>query len=221
MPITPGGRWSPADSDDWDLTTDLAAMQVSNEAASATEIAAIPKSFRSGLNSARLALTGTDLVRGMQFQTTDNGGFLWVNNLGTTTGWRVAPGQVLASMMGPNAATSGNGTIHGTVASTIVLPLGQQIKVTSRFGQYASAGQNSTVFTTWRNNATSVSYTVYDGRQATRVSTAGAGFNGSGAGAVALFTTTAAARVTAAIYSGDANSAVYGQDGSMLLIESA
>lgn len=43
MPTTPGGRFSPGDSDDWDLTTDLAAMQVSNEAATATEIAPLQR----------------------------------------------------------------------------------------------------------------------------------------------------------------------------------
>lgn len=38
MPTTSDGRWSPADSDDWDLTTDMAAMQVSNMEATATAI---------------------------------------------------------------------------------------------------------------------------------------------------------------------------------------
>lgn len=46
MPITPGGRFSPGDSDEWDLTTDLAAMQVSNETATAAEIAAVQSSIR-------------------------------------------------------------------------------------------------------------------------------------------------------------------------------
>lgn len=221
MPTTPGGRFSPGDSDDWDLTTDLAAMQVSNESATANEIAAIPRSFRSGNDAARRALTGSDLIAGMQFQTTDNGGFLWVNPPGTTTGWRVAPGQLLGFMTGPTTATTGGGTIAGTIVSTIVLPVGQRYIVRARFGQYASTGQNSLIYTAWRNSSTDVSFTTYDGRQATRVSTAGAGFNGSGASSQAVATTTIEAKVSAAIFVGDANSAVFGADGTVLTIESA
>lgn len=76
MPITPGGRFSPADSDDWDLTTDLAAMQVSNEAASATDISGAlaalpPEKFISGTASDRAALT--QRVSGRLFLETDTG----------------------------------------------------------------------------------------------------------------------------------------------------
>lgn len=53
MPITPGGRFSPGDSDEWDLTTDLAAMQVSNESATTAEIA-------SSVNAAIAAIPASD-----------------------------------------------------------------------------------------------------------------------------------------------------------------
>lgn len=47
MPITPGGRFSPGDADDWDLTTDLAAMQVSNEAATDAAIGTLSTQVKS------------------------------------------------------------------------------------------------------------------------------------------------------------------------------
>lgn len=75
MPITPGGRWSPSDGDDWDLTTDLAAMQVSNESATATEItnalAGVKQNYRVGTDAQRLAISGADLFEGLQFYATD------------------------------------------------------------------------------------------------------------------------------------------------------
>lgn len=78
MPTTPGGRFSPGDSDDWDLTTDLAAMQVSNESATTTQIAtaiaaipATPQNYRIGTNAQRLALSGANLYRGLRFLATD------------------------------------------------------------------------------------------------------------------------------------------------------
>ncbi|QYC54180.1 hypothetical protein SEA_WELCOME_62 [Microbacterium phage Welcome] len=70
MPITPGGRWSPADSDDWDLTTDLAAMQVSNEAASTAEITAASR-YRTMTNAQRVALPAGQLTEGLRVFTTD------------------------------------------------------------------------------------------------------------------------------------------------------
>lgn len=55
MPTTSDGRWSPADSDDWDLTTDLATMQVSNmtatQAALASTVATLNESVKNGTPS--------------------------------------------------------------------------------------------------------------------------------------------------------------------------
>lgn len=70
MPTTPGGRWSPADTDDWDLTTDLAAMQVSNESATANAIATA-SNYKLMTNAQRLALTGASLYEGLRVWTTD------------------------------------------------------------------------------------------------------------------------------------------------------
>lgn len=81
MPTTPGGRFSPGDSDDWDLVTDLAAMQVSNESASATEIAAIPSTYRVGTNAQRLAIPVAQRFEGLKFYATDTRiEWLYTNN---------------------------------------------------------------------------------------------------------------------------------------------
>lgn len=73
MPITPGGRFSPGDSDDWDLTTDLAAMQVSNESATATQIA---PALRRGMTVASAA------ERATLFPTPVQGDSVFRNDLG-------------------------------------------------------------------------------------------------------------------------------------------
>lgn len=51
MPTTSDGRWSPADSDDWDLTTDLAAMQVSNMEATTTAISTAVTSLNTAVRN--------------------------------------------------------------------------------------------------------------------------------------------------------------------------
>lgn len=52
MPTTPLGIWTPDDSDDWDLTVDLAASALSTDAAISTATAAIPQNALRGLYSA-------------------------------------------------------------------------------------------------------------------------------------------------------------------------
>lgn len=72
MPTTPGGRWSPDDNDDWDLTVDLAAMQVSNEAATSSEISLIPPSASfTGPDSDRINLTPPELRDGISWYSTN------------------------------------------------------------------------------------------------------------------------------------------------------
>lgn len=70
MPITPGGRFSPNDSDEWDLVTDLAAMQVSNETASSNDIQN-GSNYRVLTNAQRLALSGANLREGLMVWTSD------------------------------------------------------------------------------------------------------------------------------------------------------
>lgn len=75
MPTTPRGIWSPSDSDDWDLTVDWAAQSVSIDDAITDAVgeavAAVPRDYRIGTDTARLALTGGDLYEGLRFRTTD------------------------------------------------------------------------------------------------------------------------------------------------------
>lgn len=49
MPTTPGGRWSPNNGDGYDLITHLAAMQVSNESATATQVSSAVTTAINGL----------------------------------------------------------------------------------------------------------------------------------------------------------------------------
>src|SRR5690606_19005018 len=57
---------------------------------------------------------------GLRFFTTDT----QLNWIHTGGAWRLVPGQVLASMVGPAANTGGANTLIGSVISTPVLPAG-------------------------------------------------------------------------------------------------
>lgn len=136
--------------------------------------------------------------------------------------WRFTPGQVLASMVGPVPNTSGTGVINGVIISTPILPLGQMVKIIADFSQYnAGAAGISAVRTAWRNSATDVSFATNDGFVTSRAASPSSAAVVSGRGVNALFTTTAAAKVSAAIYTETASSGIYGADGTHLRIESA
>lgn len=224
MPVTSDGRWSPADSDDWDLTTDLAAMQVSNQTATASAIAAIRIPFQTGTNAQRLALSGANLYAGLTFRTSDNGGFEWYNTNGTSAGWRVSGGQILASINGPTGNTGGStaGTLVGSVASTIVLPVGQRFIVQATCSPYSNAASlPAEVACQWRNNAADVTFATYNARQVGRGYSAGGNLVLTSASFTMAGTTTVAAKVSAALYTVTAISQVYGADGTQLMIVSA
>lgn len=225
MPITPGGRFSPGDSDDWDLTTDLAAMQVSNETATATEITAaingiLPTRYI-GTEAQRAAMTAPNLRNGIEFQSTDGPNYLtWQRRNG---GWYLAPGQVLAVMTGPASNITGaGGTLAGSIISTPTLSVGQRVKIMSNYSQYnvGNANSNYTVLRA-RNNAADVSFTVADmviGARGYSSVTSGVHDTVTPAG---ILTTTVAAKVSAAVYLASATTGIYGQDGFQLWIESA
>lgn len=229
MPTTPGGRFSPGDTDDWDLTTDLAAMQVSNESATATEISAAiaampaqPQNYRIGTDAQRLALSGANLFTGLRFQTTTNGSFEWLNTTGTAAGWRIAPGQLLASFVGPVANTSGPGAIVGSVTSTIPLPIGQKFSIHAFYSGFASsAGGIGEVTLNWRNASADVTFTTRDGFQLGRSYSVQASFVGASNSFALVGTTTVAAKVSAAMYTVNALSGVYGADNTQMFIRSA
>ncbi|QDK03298.1 hypothetical protein SEA_ROMAN_56 [Microbacterium phage Roman] len=85
MPITPGGRFSPGDADDWDLTTDLAAMQVSNEAATDAAIGTLSTQVRSaGIGVANAA------ARNALFPSPTQGDTVFRRDLGITETYRSA-----------------------------------------------------------------------------------------------------------------------------------
>lgn len=223
MPTTPGGRWSPADSDDWDLTTDLAAMQVSNESASAAEIATaisaqLPTRFV-GTDSQRTALVAPQLRNGIEFQTTDTN-LTWQRRSGT---WFIAPGQVLGAMTGPATNVTGAaGTLAGTIVSTPVLPVGQRVKVFAFYSQYTTgtANANYTMLRV-RNNAADVTYAIADmvvGMRGYSAATSGVHDSVTPAG---IFTTTVAAKVSAGVYLASGTTGIYGQDSFQMWIESA
>lgn len=225
MPTTPGGRFSPGDSDDWDLTTDLAAMQVSNETATANEIAAAITTglsgiaYRSGTNGDRIALSGASLVAGMRFQTTDNGGFEWINPTGTSSGWRISPGQTLATGQFNSNPTTG-GALIGAIISTIVLPVGQRLRVTSGPIGLALTGVGAVNYRmVYRNSATDVSNSVFDKDTTVRGYIPATGGNVfTVPGTTFEVTTTVAAKASAALYTGAGS--VYNVDGQSIRIES-
>lgn len=222
MPTTPGGRFSPGDSDDWDLTTDLAAMQVSNEAASATEIsaalAAAPQNYRVGTDAQRLALSGANLYSGIMFRTTDTN-LTWISTSSAAAGWRIAPGQVLARGTF-NVAPTTVGSIIGSVISTVPLPIGQNVRVSSKPVGATLSGTGGVVYDlNARNNASDVTSTTFTVSQQTRAFVGVSGNVVSIPGTSYQLTTTVAAKVSAAMYLG--NGLVYAADGQELWIESA
>lgn len=172
----------------------------------------------SGTSAQRALLPPEHTYPGLKFYDTDTG-LEWYNN---GTAWKLTPGQVLASMVGPAANTTGAiGTIVGTVISTPVLPVGQQVKIVSNFSQYRAVPGSSYISTDWRNNASDVTSSARDGQVASRVHSDSNAQVVSGRGCNILWTTTTAAKVSAALYIRDANSGVYGVDGTHLYIESA
>ena len=121
MPTTPNGVWTPDDSDDWDLVTDLAAMAVSIDNAFGTP----PASFL-GTEAERAALAAPKLRNGVTFRTTDTN-ITYHRSAGS---WRIAPGTLLGSF-----ETTGTGNISGTsgtvvggvVVSSVAVPVGQPL----------------------------------------------------------------------------------------------
>lgn len=137
------------------------------------------------------------------------------------TGWFLIPGQTLAAMTGPSGNVGGLGTLIGTVISTPPLRVGQRVKIISEFSQFSSAAGSSQVMTRWRNHADAVTFADADGNVVSRTVAPGGGQVSSGRGCNALVTAGTAARISAAIFSADAVSSVYGADGTFLRIESA
>lgn len=171
----------------------------------------------SGTTASRTSLTG--MSEGDTYQETDSLKLLWVYQ---GAKWLIAPGQVLGSMIGPNTASGilGTGTLIGSIVSTPILPIGQKLKIFSRFSGYSLAGKVSVIDTAWRNNATNVSFSTRDGATTSRINAADTGFVSSTSNAV-TYTTTAAAKVSAGIFLADGTSGVFGADGTYLWIESA
>ena len=128
MPTTPDGRWSPNDGDDWDLTTDLAAMQVSNSTATSTAISTAiagippaPQNYRIGTDAQRLALSGANLFEGLEFRTTDTKrNWLYTNSTWVSND----PGIYLlrpTSVTGTGVVINPDGTVTATNSSLIAL----------------------------------------------------------------------------------------------------
>lgn len=134
MPTTPDGRWSPNDGDPFDLTTDLAAMQVSNSTATANAIAnnVPPQNYRVGTDAQRRAIPAGQLYEGLTYYTTDTDRNWFYS--GTT--WLPAdPGlyQIRPdSVSGTGATILGNGSVQVTAGTSV----GFNGVFSSRFRQY-------------------------------------------------------------------------------------
>lgn len=211
---SPDNIWTPDAGDDYALTTDLAATADTVQDA-ITSLRAAAGSTR-GTNTERDASSPT--TGALWNSTTD--GFVYRYN---GTSWLYAPGQILGSMVGPATNQSGLNTLVGTVVSTPVLAIGQRVKIVASFSQYLTTGTGSAVAETkWRNNATNVTATTFDGSAISRAAIAASGVAGSGRGANLLVVAAAAAKISAGIFiGGSATSGVVGADGTYLWIESA
>ena len=168
----------------------------------------------SGTSTQRENLTGMPI--GLSYYETDTT-LEW-----TWTGlWRLKAGQTLASMIGPVGNTVGAGVLVGSIIRTPVLPIGQRVRIMSSFSQYKTVAGIGIVRTVWRNSATDVSFATFDGRVSSRAYSPSNSAVVSGRGCSAMFTTTVAERISAAVYTEVAADGVYGADQTHLWIESA
>ena len=214
MPTTPNGVWTPDDSDDWDLVTDLAAMAVSIDNAFGTP----PVSFL-GTEAERAALAAPKLRNGVTFRTTDTN----ITYHRSAGAWRIAPGTVLGSFeTQPAGAISGAaGSVVGSVVtSSVAVPVGQRVRATAYYSQYTStaASSNYTVLQI-RNNASPVTYADHDKRIGARGwSSATAGVHDS-VTPMGIVTATVNAPVSAAVYLASGSTAVHGPDSFTIILE--
>lgn len=217
MPTTPNGVWSPDDSDDWDLVTDLAAMAVSIDNAFGTP----PASFL-GTEAERAALAAPKLRNGVTFRTTDTN----ITYHRSAGAWRIAPGTLLGSFetTGTGNISGASGTVvGGVVVSSVAVPVGQRVKATAYYSQYNTSGSANSNFTLlhMRNNASPVSYADYDKRVGARGwSSISNGVHDS-VSPMCMITATVNAPVSAAVYLASQTTAVYGPDFFTLVLEAA
>lgn len=171
-----------------------------------------------GTSTERGAIPSGSLYPGLKFYETDTS-IEWIRR---GSAWFISPGQLLGIMEFGTNVTGAAGTQVGTTVSTPVLPIGQAVKVAASYSQYQS-GSTGANFSTLqaRNNASDVTYATYDKRSGARgYSFATSGVNDSMT-PVLFLTTTAAAKVSAALYIAAANTGVFGADGITVWIESA
>ncbi|AXC37915.1 hypothetical protein SEA_JACKO_57 [Microbacterium phage Jacko] len=223
MPITPGGRFSPGDTDEWDLTTDLAAMQVSNETASQTEIAnALNTQSASfiGTEAERAALTAPKLRNGITFRTTDTN----ITYYRTGGAWRIAPGTTLGVyeyFSGSNIGGATGTLVGNLVSSAVSVPVGQRVRAIASYSQYNNSGTANSNFTLlqMRNSASPITYNDFDVRVGARGwSSVSSGVHDS-VTPIAMLTATVNAPVSAAVYLGSSTTSVYGSDRFTLILE--
>lgn len=150
---------------------------------------------------------------GDTYQETDGSKWLWRHD---GSNWFLAPGQVLASLVGPTVNVTAAQAIVGSVISTPTLAVGQKLRIFSHCSPYnqSTAGVGD-AFLKWRNNASDVTFAAFDGSLNLRgySSAASTVTTGPAVGAT-LFTTTAAAKVSVGLFNGASPSAVFGSVGN-------
>lgn len=122
MPTTARGIWTPADTDDWDLTVDLAATAVSVN--TAIDNLRLPGHYV-GTNAQRIALAAPDLREGITWRTTDTD-LTWEYN---GTAWLIAAGQLLATNYWTGANVTTAGAVLGGTVTTPTLPINQKFRI--------------------------------------------------------------------------------------------
>lgn len=182
-------------------------------------VASQQSGLRYGTDAERLALDGGLLFDGMKYRATDTN-LEWVRAGGS---WLLVPGQTLATLEYSGASVTGAvGTRVDGVASTPTLPIGQRVRVSATYSQYATAAATaSLIYLHSRNNATDVTYADYTKRTGTRGYSASGGGVHSSSAPFHYLTTTVAAKVSAAVFLGSATSGIYAADVMTVSIQSA
>lgn len=151
MPTTPGGRYSPGDSEEWDLTTDLAAMQVSNETATANEISAIRQNYRVGTDSERTSLSGADLYAGLKFMVPATG----IEWLRLATAWTWSPRNIARVEMSANQGITGSIVALSGLTTTFTAPFAGRFRMTLSVATFSPATTDLVKFT-FRDGTTGI-----------------------------------------------------------------
>lgn len=169
MPVTPLGVWTPNDSDDWDIVTDLAAMGVSIDGA----ITGVANAtiYKAGLTSARPLASA--VTEGYMWYATDTN-VLWRHNGSAWELFGLGPFKSIQVSSNTTGTVAGTGTMQAltgiALSSAVTTGIPCRAKVTVSFQAYTTAagsgysigvaGTGATTFTPVVGTANTIAYTA-------------------------------------------------------------